>query len=352
MNIINLSELKFADGELTRVQVARVCDNEKHSLYGGITITAEDLKRMKENFEKNARGLAEGDKPILQFDYKHADEDVAAGWIQGLVLSDDGQKLFADVEFTDPARKAIQAKEWKFTSPTIVRNFTNTQTGEKFDIVLKGAALTNKPFLKDMDAITGLSEEDRKKALEYLQKLEEQEDITLGSMENILKAISELTPEEQTEIALKMQSTYGGKRKMSDKDKKMSEQDAPTPSEKEIKLAEENKELREKLRSKELETQFAVLLSEGKAVPAQKDAFLKGDLVEFAKLSGDINLDESGSGDSGKKDEVKTKDAAEEKLNELAEQYAKENEVDYSFALSEVIGDPENAKIVALTEGE
>lgn len=343
--IFNLSELKFEDGKSTRVQVSRVGEKMYHRLYGEITITKEDHRKMIEHFNKNARGLSEAGKPILQFDYKHEDTEIAAGWMHTLILSDDEEKLYADTDFTPAAKQKIQDGEFKFTSPTIVRDFTNTKTGEKFDVILKGAALTNIPFLHDMDAITALDEVGRKKAMKYLNNLKLQE---LGSMEDILRAISDLTPEERIEIALKISSKLKpktGVKEMTGENK----EEMTEPTENEIKLTEEKKELENKLETSEREKEFTSMLAEGKVVPAQKDAFMSGDMAKFVESAEHVNLDERGNG--GKPgDKIDTKEAAEDKLIELAETYAKENEVDFSYAMSEVMLDESNAAVVKLTE--
>jgi phage I-like protein len=344
--LFNLSELKFEDGKLTRVQVSRIGDKMKHKLYGEITITTDDHKKMVENFNKNARGLSEDGKPILQFDYKHEDGEIAAGWIHSLILSDDGEKLYADTRFTPSATKKIQDGEFKFSSPTIVRDFVNTKTNEKFEIVLKGVALTNIPFLHDMEAITALDEDGKKKAMEYLNKLELQD---MGTMEGILRAISDLSPEEQTEIALKISSklkTKVGVEKMTtdEKHEKMTQ-----PTENEIKLTEENEKLKKEVELSEREKDFTILLTEGKVVPAQKEAYMSGDMKKFAEQAEHVNLDERGSGTTPD-DKINDGNAAENKLIELAETYAKERGVTFEFAMSEVMLDEANAAIVKLVE--
>jgi phage I-like protein len=84
----------------------------------------------------------------LVFDYEHqthlATENgqpaPAAGWIKELQARQDG--IWARVEWTDKARRMIEAREYRYLSPT----FSHAKDGEVLQIL--SAALTNDPALQ------------------------------------------------------------------------------------------------------------------------------------------------------------------------------------------------------------
>lgn len=311
-------------GENKPVQVAKV-GTFNHKIYGKIEITTGDLQTMLENFNGNARRLSEDGKPILQFDYSHASEQKAAGWIKGLELSEDGNALFATVDWTPPAKEAIQNKEWKFSSPTIERNYTDAETGKVYDVVLTGAALTNIPFLKGMKEVA-LSEETQNK------------EGVMVTHEEVLAFLETATDEQKAEIA----AVVGPPAEMAEPDKEkeekleMSEGKILQLSEKVTTLTETVQKVTSKLELAEKENQFMKLVTEGKATPGQKDAFLKNDILAFSENAVHINTENHGSGSIDLAG-ISTKEQAEDRLIKLAEKYSKENDnMAFHLALSEV----------------
>ena len=114
------------------------------------------------------------------------------------------------------------------------------------------------------------------------------------------------------------------------------------------KLEEEKKELKEKLELSEKNLaeekklgQFHLMLSEGKVCMAQKDAFIKGDMVEFAKNASTMNLSEKGHGGNPS---ATSKEDAENKLLEISSKIEKDRGVTFSEALS--IARKENKELV------
>lgn len=93
----------------------------------------------------------------------------------------------------------------------------------------------------------------------------------------------------------------------------------------------ETKEVQKKLDMQTKEMEFAVLLTKGTAVPAQKKSYMEGNMAEFVKLVVPVNLEGkgTGSGDEGK-DAPKTAEEAEKKMAVLAEKKRKEDK-DLSF---------------------
>jgi len=347
----NQSLFELSEKTPNRVQVAKV-GSFNHEVYGKFGFTLADLESMRDNFANNARRQEIEGKPVLPFDYSHAEGEEAAGWIVNLEIGQDKKgvaALFADVDWTDKAKKKIKGKEFRFVSPSIARGYKDAETGEKFNIVLKGAALTNIPFLRDMEAVHALSE-DRRAAFESLKASGDTDsNIQLGeNMPELIEKYQAMSPEDKE----KFLAECG----LMPKDKKLSEELEQVKGdlqskEKALKLAEgERDELKakyvdsdEKSESLKLaeskigdlekevlkltqaretdkkEAEFSVMLSEGKACPAQKDAFMKGDVVEFAKNAQEVKLNEIGGnakGDEGGDAQTKVLKLAEEKMNE------------------------------------
>lgn len=288
-----------------KVQVARV-GSFKHPQYGNFKITKKTLEEFKKNFDSRVRGQD------IAFDYFHENEKVAAGWPKKLELRDGGSTLWAtDVDWTPRGLKSLQDKEIRYFSPEFVFEWENPETGQKHSNVLFGGGLTNRPFIKDMEPIISLSEIVEPLAKNSIGENEMDKDKLIEELKAEIAALKEKLAEKKL-----------SEDDLAEKNKKLSEQNEILLSEK--KIAEEAKILAEK------ENSFNVLLSEGKACVAQKEAFLKGDMAEFVKNQQPLNLSEQGSG----KTPAKPKDVNVEIMS-LAEEKMKENKkLDLGSAIS------------------
>lgn len=145
------------------IQVARVgtfknyWDGKKLRTF---TITRAMLAEMHANF-------ADGRHPVppteLCIDYEHlSSPDVAladpvqgkaAGWVKQLDLREDGDEIWAEIEWTTPAAEAIRAKEFKYFSPEFAFDYT-THDASDIGCTLLAGAITNRPFIQGMQAVT------------------------------------------------------------------------------------------------------------------------------------------------------------------------------------------------------
>lgn len=89
-------------------------------------------------------------------DYEHASttggEAPASGWIHEL-RAKAGKGLYALVEWTKRAKGYIDAKEYRWLSPVLAFNVRNEKTGEPVMMKLLSAALTNNPFLPEIEEV-------------------------------------------------------------------------------------------------------------------------------------------------------------------------------------------------------
>lgn len=119
----------------------------QHPVYGEITFTEERIKRFSDNVNNNVRGTE------LDIDYDHKEKDgKAAGWVKK--AADRGAEgLYLLVEWTQAAAASIKAREYRYFSPEFKDEWTHPKTSQKFKDVLFGGALTNRPFLKDIQPV-------------------------------------------------------------------------------------------------------------------------------------------------------------------------------------------------------
>lgn len=113
----------------------------KHPMYGEIKITPERVKRFAENVNVKVRGIDES------INYVHNNNDVAAGWTKKAEARENGVWLF--VEWVKDAAQAIKEKKWRYFSAEYQDEWEDPK-GNKYQDVILGGALTNRPFMKNL----------------------------------------------------------------------------------------------------------------------------------------------------------------------------------------------------------
>src|SRR5258706_5286249 len=114
----------------------------KHPIYGTIDITADRAKSFADSVTSKVLGTVE---PSIN--YVHDNSNVAAGWVKNAEARSDGVWLF--VEWVKDAAQAIKDKKWRYFSSEFEDEWTDTQ-GVKHKDVIRGGALTNRPFMKNL----------------------------------------------------------------------------------------------------------------------------------------------------------------------------------------------------------
>ena len=153
----NLNLKDIAEGAAPRswIQLART-GRFVSKRYGKFSITRDDSSQMLHNFdERHAEGadrVAHRLRPLVDGP-KRPGDGTAAGWMKKLELREDGDELWAEVEWTPTARTAMQEREYRFISPSFVKDHTH-KDGPKIGTTLLAAAITNHPFLEGMRAVT------------------------------------------------------------------------------------------------------------------------------------------------------------------------------------------------------
>ena len=123
-------------------------------------------------------------KQPLPIDYEHATQFKgekgemvpAAGWLKELEVR--GHGVWGKVEWTERARKMIEAKEYRFISPAFMHN----KDGQVTRII--GAALTNRPNL-ELTALNGENTE------EVYSELSRSLGVAVNSPNDVLAALNQ-----------------------------------------------------------------------------------------------------------------------------------------------------------------
>jgi hypothetical protein len=118
-----------------------------HPVYGEMKFDEEKLKGFADSVNKRVRGI----DPDIDYDHKMFTGE-AAGWVREAKFSK-GDGLAIRVEWTPKARNAIANKEYRYFSPEFMDEWLNPKTGKTIENVLAGGALTNRPFLKDLQPV-------------------------------------------------------------------------------------------------------------------------------------------------------------------------------------------------------
>lgn len=264
----------------------------KHPKYGKFEITRATLSEMKSNFDKRVRGQD------VAFDYFHKSDEEAAGWPKKLELREGGSQLWAtEVEWTPRARKKLAEKEIRYFSPDFGFQWENPESGEVHRNVLFGGGLVNRPHIKNMAPI----------------ELSENEE---DSMTELEKALADNIKLNEKVVHAETESE-----KVAKENADLKAENAKLKTENEAALIEKQK-AEEAKKLAERETEFNVMLSEGKAVAAQKDAWMAQDMAAFVKNQGKINLVGSGS---GKGNADSSEGDVQDKILKLAEAKMKED---------------------------
>lgn len=137
---------------------------------------------LMQEFIQNFQDKVCGEK--LPLDYGHEPDDKAApGWITGMRVSGNGtSSIFATLDITDPeARDNIKNGSLCYISPQLFLGWEDPESGKVYNVI-RSAALTNYPLIKNMRKIVANFEEVTKevkemKTEEELKGLEEKLDV-------------------------------------------------------------------------------------------------------------------------------------------------------------------------------
>jgi hypothetical protein len=125
----------------------------EHEQYGTLTFSRATLAEIKRNFDARVRHI----DIALDVDHKASGNDSrATGWLEQVELRDASGEtpagLWGRVMWTPYGMRLLQDREYRYFSPEF-GSWTDPENGQKYDNVLIGGALTNRPFLKVMPSV-------------------------------------------------------------------------------------------------------------------------------------------------------------------------------------------------------
>ncbi|WP_436664225.1 phage protease [Alicyclobacillus acidoterrestris] len=146
--LIDLQGVMFgeaANGAEQWIQIMKCGEWDYPGAPGGkIKITPKDLALFKDNFDKQVRGTD------LAVDIDHNPGNGAVAWFKELEVR--GDTLWARVKWTDEGEQLVRSGKYRYFSPEFALSWTD-EGGTTHKDVLFGGALTNRPFLKNMQPI-------------------------------------------------------------------------------------------------------------------------------------------------------------------------------------------------------
>lgn len=148
--------------------------------YGRFEITLAMLESMVRNFEAKVLGVD------VFIDVDHRPGDGAAARI--LALKVEGQRLRAQVEWTDFGRKAIQERGFRYLSAEYHEQWRDNEGGKDHGPTLLGAGLTVRPVIKRLDPVT-LAEDSKSPVLLHPELLRQ---LTHDLKESHMKRLEQL----------------------------------------------------------------------------------------------------------------------------------------------------------------
>ncbi len=149
-SLVSLATTDGTDGaSRSWIQLART-GSFQSSRYGQFEITTDDLQMMAKNFRAATTPI---DYDHLSNDPQRPGDGIAAGWLQRVELRDRGNTLWGLVDWTPDAAKHIADGEYRFISPSFMKDARDA-FGNELGTKLIAAALTNMPFLPEMAAVT------------------------------------------------------------------------------------------------------------------------------------------------------------------------------------------------------
>ena len=299
-----------AETDISEVQLMRA-GKFKYYDASELDITPDIFRQMKKNFDGRVK------KVDLAIDYAHSSHLEAAGWIKEVVLKENDTQLWIRVDWTEAAKAKILSREFRYLSADFDRDYEDNETGNRYGYTLNGGGLTNRPFIKGMSEILSeivfefsgvdLSDEKRQAIERILAK-----GTKTMEFSDLKKEVFSLSDDQKKEMV----KLCGG-----DQSVALSElaKERDTLKADVVRLSDE-------VSKQKKEAEFSVLMSEGRAVEAQKAAFMSGDMAAFVKLAVPVNLSEHGHGrqlPAGGGAEPKTPAEAQAELVKLSDEMMK-----------------------------
>lgn len=301
-------EIQFSeDGSAAPEQTLLRVGKFKHPKYGVVDITATHLQSFVANHAAKVRRVDDA------VDFGHNTGGPAAAWLAGVRFDEKNGKLLFKPDWTPKGAESVKNKEYKYLSADFDLDYEDNESGKKFGPTLNGAGLTNRPFVKGMEAIQ-LSEGDS-------MNLEQ----ALAMIEQLKAQLAQMQGQQQQ-----------GAGAMGALQAKFSEVET------EVKSLREEKATR--VKADELagrNRQFDDLCKDGKACEAQRKAWLDNDMAAYAAAAETVKTIRLSEEEKEKARDAVGKDGPEAKIMQLAEVLVKDKKAtDLGAGIAMILTDP------------
>ena len=292
-----------------------------------LKITSEDLAEMVTNFNDDVLGK----QPFIDIDHYREN---SLGEITKLYTKNNNTQLWAVVNWNADGEENFQKRKYRYFSADFFTRYVHNETNKAYKNVLRGAAVTNDPRLKNMTAL--FSDKINNNGNKKMSKNENETDFeglrkqvrALSDADEKLRLFFDLLGKElKIENLAEVEKSINEVQKLSDSKKAQSElltnKDAQVQ-----KLSADLDKLKTEVKQGNIELQFTKLLSENKIRPADKDLFIKTANLDMGlalehfsevkfKTSGQGKATEEGEGENLSEDDQEVRlDKSIRKLSE------------------------------------
>jgi len=167
---------------------------------GEFELSQKDLNQIVFNFQNGNIDI------VVDYEHQtlHGSEAPAAGWIKELKV--EGDSLLAKIEWTKKAKEQIKNKEYRYLSPTLIKNAKDPKSGNPIGWYLHSVALTNSPFFQELPPIAAKNqqkgEQVSKEKLEELQEQIKKQQQTIDALTKENKELKEIAAKQKIKEAI------------------------------------------------------------------------------------------------------------------------------------------------------
>ena len=167
---------------------------------GEFELSQKDLNQIVFNFQNGNIDI------VVDYEHQtlHGSEAPAAGWIKELKVQND--TLLARIEWTKKAKEQIKNKEYRYLSPTLIKNAKDPKSGNPIGWYLHSVALTNSPFFQELPPIAAKNqqkgEQVSKEKLEEPQEQIKKQQQTIDALTKENKELKEIAAKQKSKEAI------------------------------------------------------------------------------------------------------------------------------------------------------
>lgn len=148
------SQVTAREGGVLKVPLAKI-GKWYHKAYGVVEFTREDFSSIVSNYRD---GLL-GHKPYLTFGHLQEEFSIDSHKKKGDMIgfAEENDTLYGLFKASEDAYQSVREGEYEFSSGEFIRNFQDKNTGDSRGTLFFRVALTNSPFIPNLDKVQAFS---------------------------------------------------------------------------------------------------------------------------------------------------------------------------------------------------